>query len=138
MVLRGVVARHRGLCGVRRRSAQSLFATGLRQWVLPKEGDCGEMGVFEEALKEIQDKVRNLLYVMTFHAEEEMEDDELSIYDVEHGVLSGEIVERQQDLETGGWKYLIEGETLVGEDVTVVAKPSPTGMVVIITVFLMQ
>ena len=94
--------------------------------------------MFEEALKEIQDKVRNLLYVMTFHAEEEMEDDELSIYDVEHGVLSGEIVERQQDLETGGWKYLIEGETLVGEDVTVVAKPSPTGMVVIITVFLMQ
>jgi U3 small nucleolar ribonucleoprotein component len=42
---------------------------------------------------------------MTFHAEEEMADDNLSIFDIERVVLTGKIVERQKDKNTKEWKY---------------------------------
>ena len=42
----------------------------------------------------MRDKVRTRQYVMTLHAEEEMSDDALTIFDVERGILTGEIVER--------------------------------------------
>jgi hypothetical protein len=41
---------------------------------------------------------------MTTHARKEMNDDGLTIYDVERGILSGEIFERQKDVETAEWK----------------------------------
>jgi ribosomal protein L27 len=37
---------------------------------------------------------------MTTHAEDELENDGLSIFDVENAILSGEIIERQRDNET--------------------------------------
>ena len=37
---------------------------------------------------------------MTLHAEEEMNNDDLTIYDVESAILTGKIVERQRDRET--------------------------------------
>jgi hypothetical protein len=40
----------------------------------------------------MREKVRALDYVMTLHAEEEMEDDDLSILDVEHVILTGELL----------------------------------------------
>jgi len=59
---------------------------------------CG-VSVFDHILQRMQEKVRALDYVMTIHAEEEMEDDDLSILDVERAILTGEIIERQQDQE---------------------------------------
>ena len=73
---------------------------------------------------------------LSLHAEEQMDDDELSVFDVERGILTGEIVERQQHRVTGEWKYLVEGETIAGAPVVVVAKLSVTGKLVIITVYL--
>jgi len=64
-----------------------------------------------------------------------MEDDDLSILDVEHAIFTGEIIERQQDQETGEWKYLIAGNTLIDEPIIVVAKLALTGNLVIITVY---
>jgi len=92
--------------------------------------------VFPRILKRFQEKVRTRQYVMTLHAEEEMDEDGLSIFDVERGILTGEIVERQKDHNTGEWKYLVSGQTLAGEEVVVVTKLSPTGKLVIITVYL--
>ncbi len=37
---------------------------------------------------------------MTIHCEEEMENDNLSILDVENAVLTGEILEHQRDVNT--------------------------------------
>jgi hypothetical protein len=65
--------------------------------------------MFPRILKQMQDKVRTRHYVMTLHAEEEMDEDGLSIFDVERGILTGEIVERQRDRDTGDWKYLVSG-----------------------------
>ena len=73
---------------------------------------------------------------MTLHAEEEMDEDGLTIFDVERGILTGEIIERQKDRDTGEWKYLIQGQSVVGKQIIVVTKLSPTEKLVIITVYL--
>ncbi len=91
--------------------------------------------MFQRILKQIREKVRQRQYVMTLHAEEEMSDDNLSIFDVERSLLTGEIVERQKDAVTGEWKYLIKGDTVAGDEMMTVAKISPTGKLVIITVY---
>lgn len=92
--------------------------------------------MFERILKRIREKVRKRQYVMTLHAEEEMNDDGLTIYDIESGILSGHILERQKDRTTGEWKYRIRGETVESGEVEVIAKLSPTGKLVIITVYI--
>ena len=51
--------------------------------------------MFDHVLQRMREKVRALDYVMTMHAEEDMEDDDISILDVEHVVLTGESIERQ-------------------------------------------
>jgi len=94
--------------------------------------------MFERVLKQMRGKIRTRQYVMTLHAEEEMNNDGLTIFDVERGLLTGEIVERQKDKVTGEWKYLVEGRTIEGDVVVVVNKLSPTGKLVIITVYLVR
>ena len=91
--------------------------------------------VFEAILRHIQAKIRMLDYVVTVHADEEMDDDGLSILDVEQVILMGQIVERQRDQQTGEWKYVLNGQTDDQLNVIVVAKLSPTDTVVIITVY---
>ncbi|HUT95493.1 MAG TPA: DUF4258 domain-containing protein [Thermoguttaceae bacterium] len=86
-------------------------------------------------LKRMQETVRTRQYVVTLHAEEEMDDDSLSIFDVERAILTGKVIERQKDRTTGEWKYVVEGETVDGDPVVVVGKLSTTGKLVIITVF---
>jgi len=92
--------------------------------------------MYDSILQRLQECIRTRQYVMTLHAEEEMNDDNLSIFDVERGVLTGLIIERQKDRDTEEWKYLIEGRTLTGERVVIVAKLSRTGKLVMITVYL--
>lgn len=72
---------------------------------------------------------------MTYHARKEMNDDGLTVYDVESGILTGDIIERQRDRVTAEWKYRIRGATLTGDDIEVIAKLSPTSKLVIITVY---
>jgi hypothetical protein len=91
--------------------------------------------VFERILNQLREKVRARQYVMTLHANEEMDEDSLSIFDVESVVLSGNITERQKDNATNEWKYLVRGETLAGDLVIIVAKISPTGKLIFVTVF---
>ncbi len=94
--------------------------------------------MYQRILKQMRECIRYRQYVMTLHAEEEMVDDGLSVFDVEHGILTGRIIERQRDRKTAEWKYLIEGETLAGDGVIVVAKMSVTRKVVIITVYVTE
>jgi hypothetical protein len=91
--------------------------------------------VFERILNRMRERIRARQYVMTLHAEEEMDDDGLSIFDVERVILTGEIVERQRDHVTTEWKYLLEGQTIGGDQVVVVTRLSVTRKLVIITVY---
>lgn len=92
--------------------------------------------MFDKIRDRMREKVRELEYVMTIHAEEEMENDNLSIFDVENGILTGNIVERQKDMETDEWKYLIAGKTLDEADIIILTKLSLTDKLVVITVYL--
>ena len=64
-----------------------------------------------------------------------MSADGYTVLDVEHGVLTGEILERQTDDKTREAKYRLRGRTAPGVSIELVAKLSPTGKMVIITVF---
>ena len=91
--------------------------------------------MYERILKQLREKVRARQYVMTVHADDETDEDGLTIFDVESVILSGKIIERQKDQNTGEWKYLVRGESLAGESVITVGKISPTGKLVFVTVF---
>jgi hypothetical protein len=56
--------------------------------------------MFERILNRMREKIRQSQYVMTLHAEEEMNDEGLTIYDIERGILTGEISDRQKDSMT--------------------------------------
>ena len=92
--------------------------------------------MYGRILKRIQAKIRTRQYVMTLHAEEEMDDDEFSIFDIERCILTGKITERQKDKVTNEWKYVIEGQSILDDKVGTVAKLSLTGKLFIITVYL--
>jgi uncharacterized DUF497 family protein len=91
--------------------------------------------MFEGVLRQFRQKVRTRRYVVTGHADEEMDEDGLSIFDVEGAVLTGTIIERQRDHQTGERKYVVRGEAVDGTIVGVVGKLSPTGRLVIITAY---
>lgn len=91
--------------------------------------------MLERILNQMRENIRTRQYVMTLHADEEMDEDGLSIFDVESVVLSGTIIERQKDKLNGEWKYLVKGESLAGEPVVTVTKIGPTGKLVFLTVY---
>lgn len=91
--------------------------------------------MFDSVLRVLRQRIRDRLYVVTTHAEEEMEDDGLGVYDLEHVVLSGDIVERQRDVQTSQWKYRLRGTTISRSTAAVVVRLGPTGKVVFITVY---
>ena len=54
----------------------------------------------DKILNKLKECVRENKYIMTLHAEEEMDADELSIFDIERAVLTGEIIEKQKEHES--------------------------------------
>jgi hypothetical protein len=79
--------------------------------------------------------VRQSRYVMTTHGQEAMEDDELPVFDIERCILTGAISERQRDHNTGEWKYVIQGDTVVGDTIATVVKIGSSGRLVVVTVY---
>ena len=94
--------------------------------------------MYERILQRFRDRIQNLDYVVTLHAEEEMDEDGLSVFDLESAVLNGEIVERQRDRLTREWKYVVSGTGTDGGTVGVVGTLSITGCLGIITVYRVQ
>jgi len=91
--------------------------------------------MFERILKQLRERIRAGRFVVTLHAVEELEDEGLSVLDIEHAVLTGKITRRQKDANTGEWKYLVSGHALSRDVIVVVAKLSPTDKLVIITIY---
>ncbi len=63
----------------------------------------------DRTLQIIREAIRTRNYVMTLHAEEEMNEDDMNIFDVERVLLSGKIIEIQKDRNTAERKYIVEG-----------------------------
>jgi len=91
--------------------------------------------MFDRIINIIREKIKTNQYIITLHAEEEMENDDLSILDIENCILNGIIFERHKDSETSEWKYTIIGNTISGDKVAIITKISMTGKLVIITVY---
>ena len=90
----------------------------------------------KQTIARIRDLVRSLNYVVSLHAAEELEDDNLTILDLETIILTGQIVERQRDLKTREVKNLIRGNTLGGLEAETVVKIGRGGTLFVITVYL--
>jgi hypothetical protein len=89
------------------------------------------MGIVVSKIKQIQYLVRYGLYYLTEHAYEEAANDELDIYDVEHGILTGKI--RRTWPKDG--KYEVVGLALDGRVLGVVCRFTSGGKIRIITVY---
>jgi len=83
------------------------------------------------SIKQIQALVRNGLYCLTEHADDEATADGIDIYDVEHGILAGKI--RRAWPQEG--KYEVVGPALDGRPIGIVCRITATGKVRIITVY---
>jgi fatty acid/phospholipid biosynthesis enzyme len=88
------------------------------------------------SITQVRDLVRSLNYVVSLHAAEELEDDNLTILDLENIILTGGILERQKHRETRETKIVIRGRTLDDRQAEAVIKVGPTGALYIITVYL--
>ena len=80
--------------------------------------------------------IRTLSYVVSTHAADELDDDNLSILDLENIILTGQIVERQRDRTTRETKYVIQGATLERVAGEVVVKVGNSGKLVVITIYI--
>ena len=80
--------------------------------------------------------IRTLSYVVSTHAAEELEDDNLSFLDLENIILTGQIQERQRDIQTREVKYVVAGTTLDGSLAEAVVRVGFGGRLVVITVYL--
>ena len=87
-------------------------------------------------LNRIRDLVRSLNYVVSIHAAEELDDDNLTILDLESVLLTGQIIERQRDRSTREVKGVVRGRTLNGFDAETIVKLGHTGTLVVITVYI--
>lgn len=90
----------------------------------------------QATITHLRQLVRSLRYVVSTHAAEELEDDNLTVLDLENIVLTGQIQERQRDAQTRETKYVVAGFTLDGAAAEVVAKVGIGGRLVIVTVYL--
>ena len=87
------------------------------------------------SIAHLRQLIRTLSYVVSTHAADELEDDNLSILDLENVVLTGQIAERQRDRVTRETKYVIQGNTLDGNAAEVVAKIGHAGRLFVITIY---
>lgn len=82
-------------------------------------------------IAEIQALVRNGLYYLTEHADDEAMEDGFDIYDIENGILSGKI--RKTWPKEG--KFEIVGKSLDGRMIGAICRQTQGGKVRVITVY---
>ena len=90
----------------------------------------------QATISQFRHLIRTLNYVVSTHAAEELDDDNVSILDLENIVLTGQITERQRDAQTRELKCVVTGITLDGSAAEAVVKVGFTGKLVIVTVYL--
>ena len=91
--------------------------------------------MFQRVLVKMRERVRAGRLTIPKHAFQAMLDDALMPSDLKHCLLHGTITERQWDDRWDEWKYVIEGKTIDGRALEIVAKLGPDDTV-IITVYL--
>jgi hypothetical protein len=93
--------------------------------------------VFESVLQLMRKLVLEGKMQLQPHAFEAMQDDSLFIFDLEQGILTGKIIERQWDDEFEQFKYVIHGRSSDDEAIGVVAKVDAKPRIYIITTYVL-
>jgi hypothetical protein len=107
----------------------------LAALTLPRASERIGARVFERVLRRMRALAREGRYVLTVHAQDAMEEDDLTIFDVVRCFITGRIIERQWDGRLNEWKYLVRGLATDHTGLVAVAKIGPTRMLVIVTVY---
>ena len=90
----------------------------------------------QPSISRIRDCIRSLNYVVSLHATEELDDDDLTILDLETIILTGQITKRQRDSKTREVKLVVRGHTIEGQAAETIVKFNQIGTLFIITVYL--
>jgi Domain of unknown function (DUF4258) len=85
-------------------------------------------------LQKIRQKIVDRAYYLSSHAEDEMLDDQLERFDVEHAILKGK-VERKLVWDVRGTRYRIEGPARDGRLIQVVCRFKEDSNLIIVTVY---
>ncbi len=85
-------------------------------------------------IAEIQSLVRNGLYYLTEHADDEALQDGFDIYDIENGILTGKIRKTWPKEE----KFEVIGKALDGRTIGAICRLTQGGKIRVITVYLDQ
>jgi len=91
--------------------------------------------VAQATINRIRNSIRSLNYAVVIHAAEELDDENLTVLDLESIILTGAIVERQRDRQTREVKYIVRGNTLSDVPAETVVKLAPEGTLFVITVY---
>ena len=70
--------------------------------------------LYPRILERFRSRIRERRYVVTLDALDEIDEDPLSVFDVERAILNGKIIQRQRDQTTREWKYLVRGYAVDG------------------------
>ena len=86
-------------------------------------------------IEKIREAIRSGEYDFTFHAMEEMADDDLNIFDVENAILHGKVIRKIMN-DPRGTKYIICGKTADSSiEFYIIGRFKETGIFLIITVY---
>jgi hypothetical protein len=88
------------------------------------------------SISHLRHLIRTLGYVVSTHAADELADDNLSFYNLESIVPTGQVTQRQRDASTRETKYVVRGSTRDGQAAEAGVKIGRTGRLVVVTVYL--
>jgi len=88
-------------------------------------------------IQQIKQKIIDEDYLLSSHAEEELKDDDLTIYDLENAVLKG-FIEKKLTKDYRGVRYRIEGPSLDGRIIHVICRFKEVSNLLIITVYALE
>ena len=91
----------------------------------------------KRTIEKLRQNIKEQRYEISSHANEEMSDDDLISLDIEHVILTGDIISRLTK-DPRGSRYEIVGESLDGRSVAVLCRMLSTGWLRIITVFALE
>lgn len=90
-----------------------------------------------KGIREIRERIRTKNYEITDHAEEEREDDDLSVADLRSAFLTGRVVQILTN-DPRGNRYVVRGRAQSGRDMEVVCWFLVSGKLRILTVYALE
>jgi Domain of unknown function (DUF4258) len=91
--------------------------------------------MYDEILHEMRLAVKAGRVRFTTHAFDELDNENLATDDAEHCIMTGEIVDNQYDPRYQNVKYVIYGDTMLGDEIGLIARWDNQDNIVVITVF---